>query len=148
MANVRHDWYQSDQKVVINVLIKNAAEQNCKVDIQSDSVVVHGDNNINLKLDLWHQINPTLSSYKISSVKIEISLAKLIGERWPSLIKTTENEPATCSTSRLTNLAEANVSKNPAAESDTASGSKPKDHKDWDKVVKDIWEKEDLEKVR
>jgi len=87
---VRHDWYQTDQKVVVSVHIKNAADKNCKVDIKPDRIEVTGDDDISLQLDLLHDINADVSGYKISPIKIEVSLQKLSGDFWPTLIKTGE----------------------------------------------------------
>jgi len=87
---VRHEWYQTDQKVVVSVHIKNAADKNCKVDIKPDRLEVTGDDDINLQLDLLREINAELSGFKVSPIKIEISLKKLSGDFWPTLVKTGE----------------------------------------------------------
>lgn len=81
-SDIKFDWYQTEDKVVITVLIKNAKDY--KVDIHGDRVVVTVDENT-LPLQLLREIIPEKSSHKASSVKVEISLAKTISERWPSL---------------------------------------------------------------
>lgn len=85
--SVRYDFYQTDQKVVITVQIKNAAERNCVVDIGADRVTVKGDEDISLELALFDKINDAKSTYRITPIKIEISLKKIIGDRWPTLTK-------------------------------------------------------------
>lgn len=38
--SVRHDFYQSETKVVITVLLKNAVEKNYKVLIEPEKVII------------------------------------------------------------------------------------------------------------
>lgn len=140
MSSVRHDWYQTEQKVVINVLIKNAAEKNCSVDIQSDSVSVKGDDNINLEFKLFHKINATESSYKVSSVKIEITLRKITDDRWISLTKSADD----ANVSQPKSISSLETTSQPKAASESVVGGK---EKNWDQLVKDMWDKEDIEKV-
>lgn len=143
MSSVRHDWYQTDERVVIDVLVKNANSRNCSVDIQSSHVSVRGDD-LQLDLDLYHEIDTIKSSFRITSVKIEIILQKIIGERWLSLTKTSE----TSSTSVKSIPQQQQSSPPPAEAAQPSKSSAPsKSDKNWDRVVKDAWEKEDIEKV-
>ncbi|XP_055837073.1 protein SGT1 homolog [Episyrphus balteatus] len=82
--SVRHDWYQSDSKVVITVLLKNAIEKNYSVHIEREKITMKADN-YELELNLYRPIVPENSSHKSTSAKVEISLAKECGERWDSL---------------------------------------------------------------
>lgn len=143
-SSIRHDWYQTEEKVVITVLIKNAAERNCSVDIERNSVSVKCDDNINLKFDLLHEINPTECTYKISSMKIEINLRKIVGARWETLIKSTESATNVSQPNTISSL-HSSQSKNEPTTVDLAA-AKAKE-KNWDKLVQDIYEEEDLEKV-
>lgn len=139
---IRHEWYQTDQKVVVELFIKNAQNRNCKVNIESDHVVVTADDLPEVKFNLLHPINFAQSSHKFSSLKIELTLVKLSGERWSTLEKTTESAPTPEPIVHSAPI--------PIVEQSAPSGSSgvvPKHPKDWDKLVKDIWEKEDLEKV-
>lgn len=131
MSSVRHDWYQTDQRVVIDVLVKNANNRNISVDIQPDRVSIRGDD-IELELDLAHEIDTTKSTFKIMTVKIEIILQKLVGERWTSLTK--KEGAASQSFSSL-------------PQPEQAKPSPKKGDKNWDRVVKDAYEKEEIEKV-
>lgn len=134
---VNYEWYQTDQKVVVTVKIKQAAEKNCAVKIESERLIVTGDGDNNLTLELNQKINEAESGFKMTAMKIEVSLKKLIGDRWPALEKT----EATADTVPAPPL---------ASLSDTATSSKPgavpRSHKDWDKVVNQVYTKED-EKV-
>lgn len=135
MSSVRHDWYQTDQKVVIDVLVKNANNRKCSVDIQPNHVSVSGDD-LELRLDLEHEIDTTKSSFRILSVKIEITLQKLVGDRWTSLTKSASTKSAT-------------VKSIPQPQPSQPVQPLPDQKKDknWDLVVKDVWEKEEIEKV-
>lgn len=82
--SIRHDWYQSDSKVVITVLLKNAVEKNYSVQIDREKVIMNADN-YELVLHLYRPIVPEKSMHKSTSSKVEISLEKEYGERWESL---------------------------------------------------------------
>lgn len=87
--SVRHDWYQSDSKIVITVLLKNAVEKNYQVNIDREKVIMTADNYY-LELNLYRPIDPSRSYYRATSSKVEITLAKETGERWESLEKKIE----------------------------------------------------------
>lgn len=142
---VRHEWYQTDQKVVVSVHIKNAAEKNCKVDIKSDRLEVTGDDDISLQLDLLREINAEGSGYKISPVKIEISLKKLTGDFWPTLIKTGETVLPAAPMATVNDGANGNAAA--AAVNENAKSVKPKNHKEWDKLANELYAQENLDKV-
>lgn len=89
---IRHDWYQTDEKVVITVLMKNITD--CSVDIQPDRVLLAADEKT-LDLQLCKEIDVSKSSHKRSPVKMEITLTKKIGERWPSLVADKDEAAAT-----------------------------------------------------
>lgn len=133
MSSLRHDWYQTEQKVVIDVLVKNAQTRNCKVDIQSERVSIRGDD-LELDLELLHEIDATKSSFRVLTVKIEITLHKLVGERWTCLTRSVSSDPITALPKQI-----------PVEQQPQSSPSK-KD-KNWDRVVQDAWEKEELDKV-
>lgn len=132
--SLRHDWYQSEQKVVIDVLIKNANNLNCTVDITTSAVSICGDDGIELHFDLAHDIDTTKSSFRVLSVKVEITLQKLAGERWTNLVKDNDTETA------------AKVQAIPKAAEPTPSTA-PRNDKNWDRVVRDACEKEQIEQV-
>ncbi|XP_055604959.1 protein SGT1 homolog [Uranotaenia lowii] len=119
MASVKYDWYQSDTAVTITVLLKNAADKNYSVTLEQSTVRLTADGIDPIVLNLWNDINVDQSSHKASPSKVEIKLAKLIGNRWEALEK----------------KAQAVATTDPAV--------KKKPH-DWDKISKEI-EKQDAE---
>lgn len=116
---IRYDWYQSEQRVVINVLLKNAADLQCKIIIENNRIVVESDQHL-LALSLAHNIDKDKSSYRISPVKIEIILIKLVGEQWSCLEKVIEEPKPVSSTANI-------------------------HQQKWDKITKEIEEKEQEE---
>lgn len=82
--SVRHDWYQTDEKVVITVLLKNAVDKNYQCAIIEDSVTMTAEN-YELKLDLLNPIVPDKSTHKATPSKVEIILFKRDFTRWSAL---------------------------------------------------------------
>jgi suppressor of G2 allele of SKP1 len=110
--SVRHDWYQSDDKVVITVMLKNAAEKNYKCDISESQVHLHADN-YELLLDLLHPVCPDKSSHKATPHKVEINLIKKDFVRWSALEMKEEEKKA-------------------------AAVTKSKKPDDWEKIAKEV----------
>lgn len=84
---IKHDWYQTEEKVVVNIMIKKAEELNCKVTIEEDRLLLEADGDYKLELHLCEPINVEKSFYKFGSVKVEVTLIKLVGRRWADLTK-------------------------------------------------------------
>lgn len=100
--SVRHDWYQSETKVVITVLLKNAAEKNYTVKIEPQDVHMTADG-YELQLRLLHPIVVERSSHKAYPSKVEITLAKETGIRWENLEKKAETAVAAPPTRQVKN---------------------------------------------
>lgn len=113
--SVRHDWYQTDDKVVITVLLKNAADKNYRCEILEDSVALSADN-YELRLELLNPIQPDKSSHKATPAKVEITVFKRDFGRWATLERKVE-EPK------------------PVA-------VKKKKPEDWEKITKEIKDEE------
>lgn len=71
----------------MSVMIKKAQELNCKVTIEQDRLLLEADDDIRLELHLCEPINTEKSFYKFGSVKVEVTLMKLLGHRWADLTK-------------------------------------------------------------
>ncbi|XP_017475939.1 PREDICTED: protein SGT1 homolog [Rhagoletis zephyria] len=84
--SVRHDWYQSDTKVVVTVMLKDAVSKNYKVDVEPERLHMTADG-YELDLQLYRPVDVSKSSHKAYSTKVEITLSKKVGERWDSLEK-------------------------------------------------------------
>jgi suppressor of G2 allele of SKP1 len=110
--SVRHDWYQSDDKVVITVMLKNAIEKNYKCEISESQVLLEAEN-YELLLELLHLVIPDKSSYKATPHKVEINLFKREFLRWSALEKKEEEKKAVAVT-------------------------KSKKPDDWEKIAKEV----------
>lgn len=115
MAKVKYDWYQTDTAVTVTVLLKNASEKNYTVQLEQNALTLQADGIEPIALNLWNPINVEQSSHKASPSKVEIKLAKLIGQRWDALERKLATEEP----------------------SSTSSAAAKKKH-DWDKISKEI----------
>uniref|UniRef100_A0A336ML44 CSON013805 protein n=1 Tax=Culicoides sonorensis TaxID=179676 RepID=A0A336ML44_CULSO len=116
----KYDFYQTEQKVVVDILLKNAKDKNFQLTIGEQEVHLTADDGIDLTINLYKPINKTTSTYKASPSKIEVILMKLTGEQWPQLER--EKEVVKVATP---------VKKNP---------------KDWDKLAKEAEKLEEEER--
>jgi hypothetical protein len=119
--SVRHDWYQTDEKVTVTVLLKGAVEKNYKCEILESSVALTAEN-YELRLELLNPILPEKSSHKATPHKVEIVLFKRDFGRWATLERKIEEPPK------------------PVA-------VKKKKPEDWDKLAKEVEKGEDKEEV-
>ncbi|XP_065209769.1 protein SGT1 homolog isoform X4 [Planococcus citri] len=87
--SIKYDWYQTDSRIVITILIKNVSQENFTIKFKETAVSVGiklpNDETYNLNLNLLHVVNTNQCSYKILSSKIEIYLVKNLAVRWESL---------------------------------------------------------------
>ncbi|XP_022654087.1 protein SGT1 homolog [Varroa jacobsoni] len=139
MAQTRHDWYQTESHVVVEILLKNQKADDVNVNFTSDTLSVtvkllSGD--YNLDLMLAHDIHPEKSSYKVLSSKIEIRLAKTQAVRWSSLVR---KDGATAGVEPKM------VGPNQISDMPRYPSSCTKAH-DWDKLEKEIERMEKEEK--
>lgn len=119
--SVRHDFYQTDEKVVIEVLLKNAVQKNYECVINDDSVLLTAEN-YELKLELLNPILPDKSTHKATPSKVEITLYKRDYGRWATLERKIQDLPA------------------PVV-------SKKKKPDDWEKLTKEIEKSEEDDAV-
>jgi suppressor of G2 allele of SKP1 len=119
--SIRHDWYQTDDKVVITVLLKNAIEKNYQCDIHDDSVALKAEN-YDLRLELLNPIQPEKSTHKATPHKVEIILFKRDFGRWSTLERKIEEPPKPVAVNK----------------------KKPDD---WEKLAKEVEKTEDKEEV-
>lgn len=110
--SVRHDWYQTEEKVVVTVLLKNAAEKKFQCQILEDSVSLTAEN-YELRLELLNHIVPEKSTYKDTPSKVEIILFKRNFGRWLTLERKIEELPK-------------------------PEAVKKKKPEDWDKLAKEV----------
>ncbi|GAA5902099.1 hypothetical protein JCM8208_002476 [Rhodotorula glutinis] len=90
MSKIRHEWYQTDQEVVVSVFIRNVKEEDLKVDLQERSlcltVSLPTGSDVVFDLDpLAHSIDPSASTHRVLQPKIELKLKKKDAAKWGKL---------------------------------------------------------------
>lgn len=86
---IKTDFYQTDEAVIVTLLVKNVKEEYLTVDVQDRKLTVNlkfpdVEEKV-LQFNLLRAIIPESSTYKIMSTKVEIKLQKLEGYRWEKL---------------------------------------------------------------
>ena len=84
--SVKHDWYQSDDRVTVTIMLKNAVEKNYKCEISENSLRFTAEN-YELNLQLLNSIDAAKSSHKATPHKVEVVLFKQDFGRWQTLEK-------------------------------------------------------------
>jgi len=95
MSSLRHDWYETESQVTIEIFLKNQKAEDVKVDFTKDTVSAQAKlpaDTYELNLNLSHEINPEQSSFKVLSTKIEIRLRKISAEKWSVLERKAEEK--------------------------------------------------------
>nr|XP_046914863.1 protein SGT1 homolog [Dermatophagoides farinae] len=144
----RFDWYETDQLIVIGVMIKQIDKSKVHVEFQPRRIIFtyeHQTENDNEKihyeliLDLNGEIIPSESNWKVTSVKAEIKLRKVANYRWQKLEAVPCNQPKTCipmnSLSKVTNTDSGGSSSNDNVKTKGMM-------RNWDELVKQV-EKDD-----
>lgn len=95
---IKKDWYQSETHVYVNILGKHSSKEDCSITMDSDKVIIRAifatGQPYTLHLQLFKNIVPDRSTYKLMSSKLEISLAKTESGRWDVLEKAIVQPPA------------------------------------------------------
>uniref|UniRef100_T1GKC6 SGS domain-containing protein n=1 Tax=Megaselia scalaris TaxID=36166 RepID=T1GKC6_MEGSC len=85
MSTVKHEFYQTDKKIVVSVLLKDAANKNPQITIEPETLKVTANEHCNLTFNLFGKVVPEKSNYNITAYKIEISLKKETAAQWDFL---------------------------------------------------------------
>lgn len=130
---IKHDWYQTETQIVIEVRIKGLKADEVKVTFDATSLSVTAKlpdgsgSEYSLEIDLAHPVAPEKCSYKVLGTKLEVRLAKREGIRWPKL----EGDGSDPLAPAVVNSSSATASANPP-KYPCSSG------KDWNKITTDI----------
>ncbi|XP_023154000.1 protein SGT1 homolog isoform X3 [Amphiprion ocellaris] len=86
---VKHDWYQTENQVIVTVMVKNVPKDGVRVIFSekelSATIKLASGENYNLHLHLQHPIIPQQSSFRILTTKVEIKMKKTDATRWEKL---------------------------------------------------------------
>lgn len=129
---VKHDWYQTENQVIVTVMSKNVPKDGVCVNFMekelSATIQLASGEKCNLTLHLLHPIIPQQSNFKILTTKVEIKMKKAEAIRWEKL----EGE------GQESNIKHFDPNKYPSSSHYTCK---------WDKMVVDIGEEEKTEKL-
>ncbi|CAK4668103.1 hypothetical protein LEN26_012352 [Aphanomyces euteiches] len=130
----RHEWYQSPTHVTVSVFQKNLKPEDVVVQFQAQKLIVqftiNGSTVTALDMTLFSPIDENDSSYRISSVKVEIKMKKAQPSPWDQL----DRSATTAAAPVVTGV----VSKQPP---------KPyASNRDWNKIDKNLTEELEQEK--
>jgi suppressor of G2 allele of SKP1 len=149
---IKHDWYQSNDSVTVNILAKGAPKDATVVEFEKDTLTVSfpitgSASEYNFSADpLYAAIDPAQSKYRVTPNKVEVTLKKAApGVKWHNLegdrqIETTADENKTTIPSHV-------LTSNPVQEATPAYPTSSKSGaKNWDKLAKeDLDDKDELE---
>ncbi|KAI9063111.1 SGS-domain-containing protein [Trametes sanguinea] len=126
MASLRHEFYETDEKLTLSIFDKGADPEQVKITFEPRKFsYVNGEKSLVLE-PLKGQIDPAKSDYTVGKVKVEVRFAKMAQGRWGSLVGDSPDP-----------LASAPV----AAPAPTSSAPR-KPRKNWDGITNEILESE------
>ncbi|KZT02675.1 SGS-domain-containing protein [Laetiporus sulphureus 93-53] len=86
MTTLRHEFYETDEKLTLSVFDKGADPANVQVTFGHRSVTYeNGDKKLHLE-PLKGQIDTEKSDYTVGKFKVEIRLVKVVPGRWGALV--------------------------------------------------------------
>ncbi|KAL8998401.1 MAG: hypothetical protein Q9169_002529 [Polycauliona sp. 2 TL-2023] len=143
---IRHEWYQTDDTVVVSLFVKGVPKDKTTIDIRDTSLAVSfplpTGSDYEFSLDPFcATIDAASSTAKILSTKIELVLKKAsAGEKWPSL---ESDAPATAEDNNQDDdamkravLADRPTNAGPSYPTSSKTGPK-----NWDKVADELTKK-------
>ncbi|KAJ5735743.1 uncharacterized protein N7483_000868 [Penicillium malachiteum] len=135
---VRHEWYQSQDSVVVTLYVKNVPKDKVQSEIKDNSVSIQlplpSGSEYDFTLDpLYAPINTSSSKITVMGTKIEIVLQKQVpGQKWSALEAPADSTKLTDRPVAPTTAA-APASSGPAYPTSSRHGAK-----DWDKVASSL----------
>lgn len=149
---IKHDWYQSNDSVTVDILAKGAPKDATVVEFEKDTLsvsfpVTGSTSDYHFSADpLYASIDPSQSKFRVTPNKVEITLKKAApGTKWHNLesdrqIETSADENKTPIPSHVLTDKTTQDSA-PAYPTSSKSGAK-----NWDKVVvEDLDDKDEME---
>ncbi|KAL9598676.1 MAG: hypothetical protein Q9219_004345 [cf. Caloplaca sp. 3 TL-2023] len=151
---IRHEWYQTQENVVVSLFAKGVPKDKAAIEIQNRSLAIsfplHSGSDYDFSLEpLCGEIDSASSTAKVMSTKVEFTLRKSRpGEMWPTLefdAPVTDAEKGedgdTCEAMKRAVLGDGPTNAGPSYPTSSKSGPK-----DWDKVADDLTKKPKKEK--
>lgn len=149
-ATPRFDFYQTDTVVNLSVFIKGASQDSLSVDIGEQSLNVKATSSTTgseyaLRIDpLFSIVDPTSSSYKVLSTKIDVVLHKAQpGVRWVQLQAGSSTSSITSATTPTYTAATAATATSQPSVQTASSTAAPRARSKWDSFNPDLDDDED-----
>lgn len=150
---IKHDWYQSNDSVTVNILAKGAPKDATVVEFEKDSLSVSfpitgSSSEYHFSAEpLYASIDPSQSKFRVTPNKVEITLKKAAqGVKWHTLegldrkVEPSNDENKTAIPSHVLTSKPAQESA-PAYPTSSKSGAK-----NWDKLAtEDLDDKDDMD---
>jgi suppressor of G2 allele of SKP1 len=150
---IKHDWYQSNDSVTVNILAKGAPKDATVVEFEKDSLsvsfpITDSTSEYHFSADpLYASIDPSQSKFRVTPNKVEITLKKAAqGVKWHTLegldrkVEPSADETKTAIPSHVLTSKPAQESA-PAYPTSSKSGAK-----NWDKLAtEDLDDKDDMD---
>ncbi|BCR90894.1 co-chaperone SGT1 [Aspergillus chevalieri] len=134
---VRHEWYQSNDSVVVTLYVKGIAKDSVAIELKEDSVSLQfplpSGTDYDFTLDpLFTTIDPANSKVSVMSTKIDITLRKRTpGQKWNAL-------EASAADVKLADRQAAADSKPTTGKGPSYPTSSRHGAKDWDKLASSL----------
>lgn len=131
---ITHDWYQTDQYIIVEIRVKGLQQDQVKIQFETTSLSVSAKfpkssaakgSEYSLELDLANEVLPQDSFFKVLSTKLEIKMKKKEGIRWSAL----EGDGSLDALNKVVSNVTKEVEEKPIT-------IKKKGPKDWSKVNK------------
>ncbi|KAH3958160.1 hypothetical protein HBI81_215170 [Parastagonospora nodorum] len=150
---IKHDWYQSNDSVTVNILAKGAPKDATVIEFEKDSLsvsfpITDSTSEYHFSADpLYASIEPSQSKFRVTPNKVEITLKKAAqGMKWHTLegldrtVEPSSDETKTAIPSHVLTSKPAQESA-PAYPTSSKSGAK-----NWDKLAtEDLDDKDDMD---
>ncbi|KAF3407044.1 hypothetical protein DPV78_001107 [Talaromyces pinophilus] len=148
-AKIRHEWYQSQDAVVVTIYAKNVDKSKLETDLQDNSLSLEfplpSGSTYSFNLDPFYApIDTTQSKINVLSTKIEITLRKRTpGQKWGSLEGSATAPVVSDATITVNSTATVPTTQTPAQINNNVGGpayptSSRHGVKNWDKLADDL----------
>eukprot|EP00056_Hartaetosiga_gracilis_P007054 m.103676 g.103676 ORF g.103676 m.103676 type:complete len:193 (-) comp12620_c2_seq1:1538-2116(-) len=88
-SNIKHNWYQTDDEVVLSIALKKLTKDDVMVEFKDRSFAVTAnmpDNSVvTFSRQLYSDIEPEKCTFRVPSMKVELKMAKKTRCKWESL---------------------------------------------------------------
>ncbi len=156
-SKIRHEWFQTNDDVVVTLFAKGVPKDKTSVDIQEKSLSISfplpTGSDFEFSLDpFFAKIDHSVSSAKITSAKVEFKLKKSTpGQKWSSLEgaeSTTDGEPISNNNNLPDPIKRAVLTQPPTNTGPVYPTSSRTGPKNWDKVAADLTRKPPNKKAK